>query len=229
RTAHIGKICLPKQVFKVVKVIIFLLTVAFVNVYGNIHAQHITLNKDKISLKTFFKEVRKQTGFHVLLESGNVAINRTYEVHFQNTDLSTALKEILEPTGLTFVVKDRTIVVTERVGPQRLTAVQSRIASGHLVDTLGNPLSGVTVSVKNTANRTTSNAQGYFEIIIPSVNAPALVFSFIGMQTREIPISQISQTMRVVMHASRETLADVVVTGYTDIRKESFTGNAITV
>src|SRR5690606_31174399 len=233
RTGNIQEISILKQMFRVMKVTVFLLTVLFVNVSANSKAQHITIDQNRISLKRFFQEVRKQTGYHVLLESRNVSLSRSYDVRFQNTELEKALDVILSPTGLTYVMKDETIVVkeeeeTEKNRTLRVTAmIQSRIAAGRVTDTAGTPLNGVSVTVKNTTNRTTTNQQGFFEIIIPEDAPRVLVFTFIGMQPQEV--KEISENMRVTMRLSRETIEDVVVTGYSDIRKESFTGNAITI
>ena len=52
-----------------------------------------------------------------------------------------------------------------------------------------------------------------------------LVFSFVGMRTQEIKyVGQ--DSINVVMEEDHKKMDEVVVTGYSNIRKESFTGKA---
>ena len=55
-----------------------------------------------------------------------------------------------------------------------------------------------------------------------------LVFSFMGMETQEIKYTG-KDTINVTLKEDKVKLQDVVVTGYLNVRKESFTGNATTV
>jgi TonB-linked SusC/RagA family outer membrane protein len=56
------------------------------------------------------------------------------------------------------------------------------------------------------------------------VSAPVLVFSFIGMKTREIPYAG-QETLDVVLEEEVQSLGDVVVTGIFERKAESFTGS----
>ena len=68
-------------------------------------------------------------------------------------------------------------------------AVQPSIITGRVTDDQGNPLAGVSVFVKNTKHGTTTDLSGYYRIAIQPGDK-VLVFSFIGMQTREIKIKE---------------------------------------
>lgn len=50
-----------------------------------------------------------------------------------------------------------------------------------------------------------------------------LVFSFVGMRTQEIKYVGLD-SINVVMEEDHKKMDEVVVTGYSNIRKESFTG-----
>lgn len=80
---------------------------------------------------------------------------------------------------------------------------QGRTITGTILDDKQTPLSGATVTVKNTKVRTSTNASGVFTLNVPA-NGRTLVVSYVGMQAKEIPVgtsnaSTISLT-RVQVH-----------------------------
>lgn len=73
------------------------------------------------------------------------------------------------------------------------------------------PVIGVSILEKGTQNASITNSDGVFNINASSNNA-VLVFSYVGLENLEIPVS--TSPMRIVMQASNSILRDVVVTGY---------------
>jgi Ca-activated chloride channel family protein len=70
-----------------------------------------------------------------------------------------------------------------------IAAVQPRVITGRVTDDQGNPLAGVNVTVKDTHRGTTTDLSGYYRISIQAADK-VLVYSFVGMQTREIKITE---------------------------------------
>ncbi|HKK46488.1 MAG TPA: SusC/RagA family TonB-linked outer membrane protein, partial [Balneolaceae bacterium] len=87
----------------------------------------------------------------------------------------------------------------------------------------GNPLPNVTVIYKGTNIGTATDIDGHYELNVPSENG-TLVFSSIGFKKQEILINGRS-TIDVVLETSVAELNEVVVTGYGDIEKKSYTGS----
>jgi len=91
----------------------------------------------------------------------------------------------------------------------------------------GQPLAGVTVSVKGTNQATTTDEQGNF--VIEGVPGTAtLVFSSIGMETKEVSVSN-KTTINVDLTASSDNIDEVVVVGYGTQKKATVTGSVATV
>ena len=86
-----------------------------------------------------------------------------------------------------------------------------REVSGRVTNQNGQPLSYATVTVKGTKTGTTTDANGNFSITIP-YSASTIVFSAVGLQTRELFIS--SNQMNIAMQATNQNLEEVVVIGY---------------
>lgn len=223
----IQKISIPAQMFKVMKMTIFLLTLFFVNVFADTNAQQITIRKDQISLKGFFQEVRKQTGYHVLLESATVPLEQSYPAQFENIGLKEALNAILKDAGLTYIVKDNTIIVKEgtRSSLSLMATLQTNRIRGTVKDQNNNALSGVSVTAKNSQLIATTNEEGGFELLIPTSRPETLVFTYLGMEPQEVVVDTRNPVLSIVMKPSQTEIEDVVVTGYGNIRKESFTGS----
>ena len=80
-----------------------------------------------------------------------------------------------------------------------------------MTNTSGEPLAGVSVTVKGGTTGTSTDANGNFSLDVAS-NA-TLVFSFVGYTTKEIPVSGRSE-INVVMEVSVSSLDQVVVMGY---------------
>lgn len=84
--------------------------------------------------------------------------------------------------------------------------------SGQVIDQeTGEAIPGVNVLVKNSSVGTVTNLDGYYSLSLPQ-NASSLVFSFIGMESQEIPIE--GNVQQVYMKTDVQQLSEVVVTGY---------------
>ncbi len=73
----------------------------------------------------------------------------------------------------------------------------------------GTTLPGVSVQVKGTTRGTTTDADGRYQINVPT--GARLVFSFIGFGTQEVPVSN-QTTLNIKLTAGAQSLDEVVVT-----------------
>jgi TonB-linked SusC/RagA family outer membrane protein len=89
------------------------------------------------------------------------------------------------------------------------------------------PLPGATVAVKGTKIATTTDAQGKYRITVPS-GATTLVFSSASHVTYEIPINGRS-VIDADLIAEVKALDDVVVVGYSTVKRKDLTGSVSSV
>lgn len=104
---------------------------------------------------------------------------------------------------------------------------QGVVVTGTVTDTVGSPMSGVSVLVRGTRNGTSTNAAGTFRLAGVPANA-TLTFSYVGMGTQEVRLSGGQTTLNVTMGRDAAALQDVVVTGFQRINRKNFTGAAVT-
>ena len=123
-------------------------------------------------------------------------------------------------TGFSVSAKER------REGDRISSPYADTTILGKVVDSVNNPLSGVSVFVKGTQNGTFTNAAG--EFVLRNVPTTAtIVISNVGYQPIEIRLSPRQTTVAVTLLPEQGTLADVVVTGFQTIQKSRFTGAAV--
>ena len=95
--------------------------------------------------------------------------------------------------------------------------------AGKVVDEKGEPLPGVLVKEKGAGNPTSTTGKGTYAINVTSGEA-ILVFSFIGFETKEVPVKGQS-TLDVWLIPSSNDLGEVVVVGYGQQKRVTVTGS----
>lgn len=110
---------------------------------------------------------------------------------------------------------------------QSMIYAQERTITGTVIDPEGAPLVGVTVTIKGTTIGTITNADGQYSIDIPD-DAETLVFSFVGMETKEIQIGS-QTTIDVILAEAIFGLDEIVVVGYAAQKKINLTGSVSTI
>lgn len=103
---------------------------------------------------------------------------------------------------------------------------QERVVSGKVTSTEdGSSLPGVNVVLKGTTNGTVTDADGNFKLNVPA-GGGSLVFSFIGLQTQEIPIGDRS-VVDVSLGLDVTQLTEVVVTAVGIEREKKALGYSV--
>lgn len=92
---------------------------------------------------------------------------------------------------------------------------------GKVFDSNGQPLPGANVVVEGTTIGTVTDLDGNYSITIPN-NSSQLTFSFIGYNSKTLPIS--NTVMNIALEENEMELEEVVVIGYGSQKKESLTG-----
>ncbi len=119
------------------------------------------------------------------------------------------------------------IIVNLSVGA---AIAQVRI-SGKLTDSEdGQPIPFATVTVKGTTIGVATDANGAYTISAPLSGSQILVFSNVGYDTREVAYNNNTKSpLNIKLSKSSLVIDDVVVTGFADVKKQTFTGSSVKV
>ncbi|MDF1572948.1 MAG: TonB-dependent receptor [Bacteroidales bacterium] len=106
---------------------------------------------------------------------------------------------------------------------------QGQEIAGKVTDQTGEELIGVTIMIKGTSQGTITSFTGEFTLTIPEgIQSPVLALSSIGYQKLEVPVGTTTY-FDIQMTEDLKQLEEVVVTGYSSVRKSNITGAISTV
>ena len=107
--------------------------------------------------------------------------------------------------------------------PISFALAQQRNISGKITDATGQPLPGVTISIKGKSGAgTASSTTGTYET--KASEADILVFSLLGYTTQEIRVDN-QNSIDITMTDDQQSLDEVVVVGYGTQKKGNLTGS----
>lgn len=193
--------------------------------------QQITYSGRNVKLTELFQVIKKQTGFYVLSEKALLKKAHLVTVNAVNEPLESFVRAILDGQYLSFAIERNTIVLSPEPAvppppapdiPLPDLVLLNLPITGRIVSSDGTPLEGATITIKGSATVGASDAKGHF--YIDARPDQVLIFSHVGMQTMEMKVSDFNPKKDIVLKPKNLAIDDVVVTGYNNIRKESFTG-----
>lgn len=100
-------------------------------------------------------------------------------------------------------------------------SAQNAKVTGVVTDDANNPLIGVNVVVKGSSTGTITDADGRYELSVPK-NA-TLEFSYLGMSSQTLSVGN-NKMVNVVMVEDAQSLDEMVVIGYGQVKKRDLTG-----
>ena len=187
------------------------------------HTQdRVTLNLESTDLKKVLAEIQKKTNYRFLYNQALID-KKKVDVHVRDAEVPSVLNTIFEGTGIGYQILDNKLIVLKAsVDGQKIEVREIRV-TGKVTGQEGQPLAGVSVTVKGTSIGTATDAGGNYSLTAPD-GSTTLVFSSIGYETREVAISGQS-TIDVSLIAARNALDEVVVIGYGTASKRDLTGS----
>jgi len=211
------------------KLTAILLLVGTLHISAATFSQTVTISRRTAPLKTIFKEIKKQTGYFFFYKGQLLEGKPEVTVELKNATLTEALNLSLKGLNLNFNIVNKTIVISNKENqPLQPVTVASQIeVKGKVVDKdNGESLPGVNISVKNGASIGVTNEKGEFKVTV--AEGTILVFSYVGYEIQEAKVNSV-KTLNIKLAAKQMQMNDVVITGYQTIKKDNYTGNAITV
>lgn len=190
---------------------------------ATIMAQYrLNMKMGETTFEELFQEIRKQTGCIVMYNNDMLNKNEKVDANFGKIELEELLEKILSDKGLTFEINREFVILMK--APQKREEQKKVTITGIVKDKQGESLIGVTVLVKGTSIGAVTDSLGRYKITLPEQQDLVLIFSFIGMQSKEVKINN-QKEINVTLEEDIETLEEVVVsTGYYNRKKESYTG-----
>ena len=188
--------------------------------------EEIRLEVTQKPLSQVFRQLEKSTDYKFMFSHDDVkGLQVTRKV--QAGDIETVLKQLLEGLPLTYSIKGKFVYIVPKKGVPAAAEQSKKTVRGQVVDAAGNPLPGVSILVKGTKTGTATDLDGNYSLDMPA-EGHTLLFSMIGMKNVEERVGK-RTNVNVTMEENAEMMDEVVVTGYQQLKKNAFTGNATVV
>lgn len=186
--------------------------------------EKLALSSTQLTVREIFDAISSQLRYDVFYNGEQLDLNRKVKFAQQVLNLEQVLDAVAN-NRFKYTLEDRTIILTPLTTPQTVNSVT---LTGQITDQSNTPLPGVTVLVKGTKLGTSTDPEGNFKLSLPQQENTILIFSFIGMESQEVPVGDPKKPIKVILKETAENLKEVVVTGIFTRKKESFTGSAST-
>lgn len=215
------------QLLLLMKLSVILILIGCLQVSANTFAQNITVRTDNTPLRTVFKKIEKQTGFHFFYRSALSAKFKNVHITLTNVPIEDALRQLLADQPLEYRIINKTIAITERKIPLALEGNMPELPafvtiSGIITDQQNQPLAGASIRIKNAEGGASTDEKGQYTL--SNVDARSvLIVSYVGFKTQEVVVGG-RTVVNITMQAAESDLSDIVVVGYGTQRKLNATG-----
>lgn len=203
---------------------------------GKALAQSITLHEKNSSLEAVLHKISEQAEADLIGDISLLRKSKPVQIEVSNKDIHAVLAMLESGQNVQLLYSNKTIVIkAKKAGdsnahisnfkaPEKL---QQHHLSGKVTNEKGEILAGVSIQDLSSKKMIgVSNKDGSFDVICAANSN--LVFSLIGYEPKIEEINKRTQ-IRVTLKAKENVIEETVVTGYSTLRKENFTGAATTI
>ncbi len=214
-----------KKLFLIMKFTTVLLLVFTLHLSATVYSQSTKFSLDfkGKTVREVFNIIESQSRFRFFFNDDFKLIDEKVNLDVKDVSVEAILDELFLNSEISYkVLPNDLIVLTTSQNSTQLPVNQNKTIKGKVVDSTGQPLPGVTVFFKGTTGGTITNVDGTYSLPL-NANGKVLVFSFVGMETKEIAIGTQAE-INVTLAENTIGIDEVVAIGYGVQKKESLTG-----
>ena len=186
-------------------------------------SQKVSLDFKNERVEKVLASIKSQTGMSLVFSDQLVDVNRKVTMQLKDVTLKEALTRLLSGINLTFEIRNNKIYFIEKKAVSQPGSKKKRV-TGVVKDVMGEPLIGANVVEKGrSTNGVITDFNGKFTLEVDE--SASLVVSYIGYLAQDIPTKG-KGDFHIILKEDTNTLDEVVVTGYGDFKKATYTGSA---
>ncbi|MBK7290255.1 MAG: TonB-dependent receptor [Chitinophagaceae bacterium] len=186
----------------------------------------ITLKINGLEIKKVLFTIEKKSNYRFLFNEDVLRGKSKVTLDVTDATLAEVLDKLLSNTGVGYKIMASNLIVLKESIADEAIEVQEVKVSGSVISSTGEPLSGVSVTIKGTVTGTTTDASGNYSITVPD-NA-VLVFSYVGYKNIEEIVAG-RTSINIVLQTANNSLEEIVVVGYGTQKKKDLTGSINTI
>src|ERR1035437_6534963 len=156
------------QILLVMKLTIFLIIIACLQVSATAFSQKITINEKNASIAKVLNSIQEQSGYEFFYNSKAIQQAGTVTLSLKDASVEQALDQLFKDRPFNYTIENKTIVVSQIAPVARETIAvvpQSPppiIITGRVTNSKGEPLPGVSIFIKNTTKGAITDGYGNY-------------------------------------------------------------------
>ncbi|MCK9310807.1 MAG: SusC/RagA family TonB-linked outer membrane protein [Bacteroidales bacterium] len=182
----------------------------------------ISINLSDIPVSEAIKKIEDVSSYTFFYDAAKINLNQKVSLSVKDKTIQQAIAQMLKNTNIKFEISDLQIVLYQGEKTRTTSSIINEIR-GLVTDNDGVPIAGVSITIKGTKKGTASDTNGNYSINQVPDNA-TLVFSFMGMISKEIPVLD-KKIINVSLNEKNIDINEVVVVGYGTQKKVDLTGS----
>jgi TonB-linked SusC/RagA family outer membrane protein len=208
-----------KKALLIMKFTFLLVTVAMLHASANVNGQtKITLKSDQTEIAGVLSNIERQSSYRFLYNNALKGIRQKINVDVQELEIKEVLSRIFLGTDLTYKMLENNLIVVLSTAEN----FQDIQVIGKITGENGEPLSGVSVTLKGSSRGTATDSNGNFNISVPQNGT--LRITYVGYMDQEIKVNNQTQ-LNIQLKPAANQMNEVVVVGYGTQRKIDVTGS----
>lgn len=210
----------PIKYYLIMKLLLLYFFVWTCGALANVHAQEVTLHYKDARFEEVAFAIQKQTRYSFTLNKRFLDTARPVTVQLSKSSLEAALRALFKDQPFTYRIKEKVVTLIDRPGPKEDKAADhttmplQEMIRGRVVDSLGYPIAGVTITVRGKSAKASTDAEGYFTI--GANEGDKLDVHILGYRPVEVPVTLPLQTIN--LQQVQQEIEEAVAVAYTGIQ-----------
>lgn len=185
--------------------------------------------KDK-PIRFILNEIKKQTGIGFILKDSKAESNLAkMSISVTNLSVERTLTTLLKETGYNYRIENNVIMIEKSAEVKKSQSdPRSKIALTGIVlnEEDHKPIIGATIIIEGTSDGAISDINGQFSLT--TAEGSVLSITYMGKLEQKITVND-NKPISAILKSDVMAMDDVIVTGFGDVKRSSYTGNAVTV
>lgn len=190
----------------------------------------ISIDLRNVSVKTFLAEVESRSNYTFAYNNAEIDLAAVVSIKAESEDIVAIVDRVLGPQRLKARIEGNRVILAPAANAgtaaARAEKSQKGVISGRVTTVAGDPVIGASVIVKETGSGNVTGLDGDYSIAAEP--GQTLSFAFLGYNTREVKVGT-RTVIDITLEEDNKQISEVVVVGYTPMRKSDFTGSIASV
>ena len=193
--------------------------------FGGRCLAQITLKMQGATLGAVIQKIQSQQHYQFFYDDA-LAQLPVNAIDVNNEKVEKVLELLLKGKGVNYKVIDNVVYLKQKERkPAEKQAAEKKKITGRVLDESGQPMTGVTISVKGTTDRAVTDIDGNYTLYTAD-GSPVLLFSYLGYRPKEVKAAHLT-TVNTTLDVDSKALDEIVVTALGIKREKKMLGYAV--